>query len=779
MKFRFFRIFVCLLILSIVFQFPTVPVQSKVDLVQSFPGRPHQETHPEDPYIFLPAGREKSLQHYSTMPEGLPLELVKHYRLEQAQPIETEYIPPSPEVISRTQDQVNSFDCTTVTDVPQIECEALVAIYSSTNGAGWIENANWLTGTEVYNWNGVVVLSNHVSALFLEFNQLNGNIPSEIGNLQQVQDLYLYSNQLTGDIPIQMGQLINLKTLEIDRNFLTGSLPPQLGNLTNLEWLLLQSNRLSGSIPPEFGDMGNLKGLVLSSNQLIGEIPPELGNLTNLRDLLLSSNLLTGSIPPEVFRETNLYTLALYGNQLTGEIPPELGTHTNLEYLSLGFNRLSGSIPSSLGNLNNLQSLYLYYNRLSGSIPSELSNIVGLRQLHLTNNKLTGVVPENLTNLVNLCTPSDNAYPCWGNYGLQLSYNGLNTFGYSGALLEFLDMNDPDWAETQVVPFTSCSQVSDVPQSECDALVDLYTSTNGIKWTTESNWLLSNTIADWFGIIVMGGHVSYIFLSNNQMSGVIPSQLGSLNNLKSLNLDGNLLTGSIPPELGDLTLLLGLDLGDNNLTGNIPASFTQLINLCDPGIIDYPCNGIYELDLGYNHLNVPAIEPPAGFLAIKDPDWYLTQAVEEEIPGETGGTIISNDGNTEIVIPAEAVDGTVNFLFAPQPDPGHTTGSLTTIGNNFELTATLGDTPVTSFNPPLTLTLHYNQDLLGPIPEETLALYYWDNSLLVWVDAITTCSGAQYTRNLEENWITLPLCHLSEFALMGEPISIYLPLINR
>jgi len=222
-----------------------------------------------------------------------------------------------------------------------------------------------------------------------------------------------------------------------------------------------------------------------------------------------------------------------------------------------------------------------------------------------------------------------------------------------------------------------------------------------------------------------------------------------------------------------------MDLSDNALVGDVPASFTNLERLCNPDNLDNPCWGNYKLTLGYNHLNVPAPEPPASFLAIKDPDWYLTQAVEEEISGETGGTIISNDGKTEIIVPAGVVEGTVTFLFAPQPDPGHTTGSLTSVGNSFKLTARLGETPVTSFDQPLTLTFHYTDEQIGPIPEETLKLYYWDTDLLEWVDAVTTCPGGDYTRNPEENWLSLPLCHLSEFALMGQLITIYFPVMLR
>ena len=65
-------------------------------------------------------------------------------------------------------------------------------------------------------------------------------------------------------------------------NQLTGSIPSEIGNLTNLEYLRLDNNQLTGEIPPEIGNLTNLTHLYLNSNELTGEIPESICELTNL-----------------------------------------------------------------------------------------------------------------------------------------------------------------------------------------------------------------------------------------------------------------------------------------------------------------------------------------------------------------------------------------------------------------------------------------------------------------------------------------------------------------
>ena len=306
--------------------------------------------------------------------------------------------------------------------------DALVALYNATDGANWTNNRNWLSEEPLDEWFGVTADDDgRVIELDLSQNQLNGEIPAEIGRLTDLQDLDLFGNQLRGEIPPEIGSLANVTRLALWANQLTGEVPPEFGNLASLEWVALGINELSGPIPPEIGNLSNLAEADFTLNQFSGPIPSELGNLTNMTWLVFWSNELSGEIPPELGNLTNLIRLDLDFNRLSGEIPPELGNLTNLQQLYLRVNRLSGEIPPELGNLTNLIVLGLEENQLTGDIPAEMANLTNLRWLRLTGgNELTGCLPEVWQDV-----PDNDLdeidLPCLrrGRYGVALSRWGV------------------------------------------------------------------------------------------------------------------------------------------------------------------------------------------------------------------------------------------------------------------------------------------------------------------------------------------------------------------
>jgi hypothetical protein len=69
------------------------------------------------------------------------------------------------------------------------------------------------------------------------------------------------------------------------------------------------------------------------------------------------------------------------------------------------------------------------------------------------------------------------------------------------------------------------------------------------------------------------------FANNNQLEGQIPSSIGNLAKLEKLSLEENQLNGNTPAELGNCSKLISLYLQRNYLSGNIPESLYNLLNL--------------------------------------------------------------------------------------------------------------------------------------------------------------------------------------------------------
>ena len=66
-------------------------------------------------------------------------------------------------------------------NVSSIEKEALIALYNSTNGSEW--NSTWNLNAPVNSWNGIAIENDKVVEINLTFNNLQGALPQEIGNL--------------------------------------------------------------------------------------------------------------------------------------------------------------------------------------------------------------------------------------------------------------------------------------------------------------------------------------------------------------------------------------------------------------------------------------------------------------------------------------------------------------------------------------------------------------------------------------------------------------------
>ena len=199
-------------------------------------------------------------------------------------------------------------------------------------------------------------------------------------------------------------------------------------------------------------------------------------------------------------------------------------------HLDLSDRGLAGTVPSGFGNLEYLQFLQLEGNNMTGCVPLSLKDVQGF----------FGGIP--------FCVDPPTV-------PVPISPDAC-TDGVSVA--------EPD-INTELV-------------QDCLALLSLQSALAG---SATLNWSPDLPVDEWAGVRVEGSpmRVTWLELTREGLTGVIPPQIGKLAGITNLFLGGNRLTGPIPSELSNLASLQYLELSDNQLSGEFPLELGGLKNL--------------------------------------------------------------------------------------------------------------------------------------------------------------------------------------------------------
>lgn len=144
-----------------------------------------------------------------------------------------------------------------------------------------------------------------------------------IGDGLSLVDIDVGFNQLVGQIPTEVQNLVNLESFSGSINAFTGPVP-DFSNLRKLSAVRLSDNKLTGTLP-SFSRHSNMKAIDLSDNNLDGPIPSNFLETVNQEESLivdLSDNMLTGNVPGSLGRVKDL-TIYLRDNRIVG-IDPSL-----------------------------------------------------------------------------------------------------------------------------------------------------------------------------------------------------------------------------------------------------------------------------------------------------------------------------------------------------------------------------------------------------------------------------------------------------------------------
>ena len=133
--------------------------------------------------------------------------------------------------------------------------EALTALYHFTDGPSWLRNSNWLTDAPLKEWHGVTTDEDgRVTGLDLAANEMAGEIPSALGNLEKLVALDLTAERtvvtMRGKMEIKIGgdspsfgsqvekagrQLAESAERTVRRNYLSGCVPSILQDQLDMD----------------------------------------------------------------------------------------------------------------------------------------------------------------------------------------------------------------------------------------------------------------------------------------------------------------------------------------------------------------------------------------------------------------------------------------------------------------------------------------------------------------------------------------------------------------
>ncbi|KAK9052194.1 hypothetical protein SSX86_028822 [Deinandra increscens subsp. villosa] len=512
---------------------------------------------------------------------------------------------------------------------------------------------------------------------------LGGKLSNLIGKFSELRVLSLPFNQIRGELPTEIWGLKNLELIDLEGNSMTANLSMiNFRNLKNLQVLNLGFNRLFGEIPNSLSECTNLSILSLAGNRIGGSVPDFLGNFVKLKVINLSLNRFTGSLGDKFWSNCDvLEHVDFSGNILNGQIPNSLGNCSNLRTMLLFSNRFSGVLPFELGNLRVLEVLDVSRNSLAGAIPTSIGNCLKLSVLVLSSdfndghkyglikdgNSFVSSLPLQITMLPNLkliWAPNsnlDSEFPRkWGDCQtlrmVNLAGNHLKG-NISGVFencpnLHFLNISSNRISgvldEKLHVPCMTLFDISrnlmfgSIPEFKippCSRLnfsrqldqVTIYLSYFAHKTRVNGHLSLSrflpamihdfsdNNFTGSIPLLPMiakvGSHyktgekIDYAFLAGgNRLSGTLfhGNQSRNCNDLNGffLNVSTNILSGEISPNIGvNWKCLKFLDASKNQISGPIPKSLASLRNLT-------------VLLLNNNELSG---EIPSGFFTSKSP----------------------------------------------------------------------------------------------------------------------------------------------------------------
>ncbi|KAG1658916.1 Leucine-rich repeat-containing protein 40 [Nymphon striatum] len=418
------------------------------------------------------------------------------------------------------------------------------------------------------------------------------NLPHAIGFLSRVFKFSASHNKLDS-LPADISSMLALRILELTNNSLK-ELPADISNLEHLEMLYLQHNKLKQI--PVLNNCSNLKELHLGNNEITELTAQHIEGLPNIFLLDLKDNKVT-NISEDICLLFSLERLDLTNNSLTN-LPYSIGTIPNLKSLLLEGNSMRSirrdilmrgttqllkwmrsriEDPSSINA--KIAAATKIDNNIGGGKPSRLSSGYGESPCKVRTDIYTMKSTKTLdySNLQVSIIPSEyfsmakEAGVCIVNF----SKNQLQQLPDQLEMLsnKIQELNVGFNKITILPPFLSSFHELTYIDLRNNQLNEIHEQLSGAKNLREINLSFNRFTSipsALFGLLKL----EIIFLNDNQINAINVEGLSHLKDLATLDLHNNNIS-QVPPELGNLQQLKSLQLEGNAIRYPRPAMLAK------------------------------------------------------------------------------------------------------------------------------------------------------------------------------------------------------------
>ncbi|GAU20412.1 hypothetical protein TSUD_12300 [Trifolium subterraneum] len=310
-------------------------------------------------------------------------------------------------------------------------------------------------------------------------------------------------------------------------------------------------------------------------------------NGKRVTSISFNSSTVQGDLPDEEWVQlTELTDFHCSVNNLSGAFPH---MPNSLQRLYINNNSFTSMPDDFFNNLTNLIEVTIDFNLFSKwQIPSSLKNCLALKKFSAMNANLVGEIPELLFGTETLSSLTD----------LMLSYNFLEgnlPNSLSGSTIETLWLNNQNGNKLNGTLFVLQNMTS-----------------------LKEIWVQSNAFTGPIPDLSNLDQLVTVSFRDNELTGVVPSSLTSLQSLKSVILANNNLQGSYPKFGKGVTVEMNgnnfctMDVGQPcsplvNALLSVVEPFGYPLNLVQSWKGNDPCNGSWS-GIGCSNGNITSID---------------------------------------------------------------------------------------------------------------------------------------------------------------------------